>query len=81
MTKSPNVTYNEYPFGHASFLIAKDMSYLNDVLAVLETYNPEMKKIDMEKIIDAWEKKIILYYHKWRKSLETYWLFVVSSFY
>jgi len=53
MTKSPNVTYNEYPFGHASFLIAKDMSYINDVLAVLETYNPEMKKIDMEKIIDA----------------------------
>jgi hypothetical protein len=49
LTGSPNVTYNEYPFGHASFLIALDMSYMNDVLSILEDYNPTMKKDKEER--------------------------------
>lgn len=39
LVKSPNVTYNLYPFGHASFLIGKNMTFMNDVFAVLNDYN------------------------------------------
>ncbi|KAL4468663.1 hypothetical protein ABPG74_005166 [Tetrahymena malaccensis] len=43
---SPNVTYNLYPFGHASFLIGKNMTYMNDVFAVLNDYNQKATKIE-----------------------------------
>jgi hypothetical protein len=32
--------YKEYQLGHLSFMIAKDMSYFNDVFAMLNEYHP-----------------------------------------
>jgi hypothetical protein len=34
------VHYKEYPLGHLSFMVAKDMSYFNDVLTLIKKYNP-----------------------------------------
>ena len=32
--------YKEYPLGHLSFMIAKDMSYFKDVFNMLNQYHP-----------------------------------------
>jgi hypothetical protein len=32
--------YKEYPLGHLSFMIAKDMSYFKDVFNMLNEYHP-----------------------------------------
>jgi hypothetical protein len=35
------VYYKEYPMGHASFMVGKDMSYFNkDVIPLLHKYQP-----------------------------------------
>ena len=34
------VFYKEYELGHLTFMVAKDMSYFNDVLDVLKKYSP-----------------------------------------
>lgn len=34
------VHYKEYPLGHLSFMVAKDMSYFNDVMTLVKKYNP-----------------------------------------
>jgi len=36
LTGSPNVTYWLYPYTHGTFLLGKNVSYMNDVFAVLE---------------------------------------------
>jgi len=32
--------YQEYSMGHMSFMVAKDMSYFNDVMALVRKYHP-----------------------------------------
>jgi len=32
--------FKEYPLGHLSFLVGKDMSYFNDVMSILNQYHP-----------------------------------------
>ena len=32
--------YEEFPGGHATFLVGKDMSYWGRVMAIIEKYNP-----------------------------------------
>ena len=34
------VHYKEYPLGHLSFMVAKDMSYFNDVMTLMDKYHP-----------------------------------------
>jgi len=38
------VHYQEVDAGHSTFLIAKDMSYFNDVMDLVHTYNPLSEK-------------------------------------
>ena len=38
--KNDVVFYKEYNLGHLSFMVAKDMSYFNDVKALLAKYQP-----------------------------------------
>jgi len=33
------VYYGEHPLGHSSFMVAKDMSYFDDVVSLLHKYN------------------------------------------
>ncbi len=35
-----------YPLGHISFLFAKDMSYVDDVIAFLDTHAPDHQVIE-----------------------------------
>ena len=42
------ISYQELEFDHNSFILANDMSYFQDVLKVLEKYNPSLKKVDEE---------------------------------
>ena len=37
---TPVVFYKEYNAGHLTFMIGKDMSYFNDVMALLAQYQP-----------------------------------------
>jgi gastric triacylglycerol lipase len=37
---SPNVTFNEYPMAHTSFLLGRDMSFMNKVFAILKDNAP-----------------------------------------
>ncbi|EAR90444.2 Ab-hydrolase associated lipase region protein (macronuclear) [Tetrahymena thermophila SB210] len=46
LTGSPNVTLNIYPFGHASFLFAKNMSYVNDVFAIFKHYDQNQIQLE-----------------------------------
>jgi hypothetical protein len=32
--------YQEYPLGHLTFMVGKDMSYFNDVLKIINKYHP-----------------------------------------
>jgi hypothetical protein len=34
------VYYHEWPLGHMSFMVGKDMSYFNEVLDLLAQYQP-----------------------------------------
>jgi hypothetical protein len=36
------VHYEEIEAGHSSFLIAKDMSYFDNVMDLIHTYNPKL---------------------------------------
>ena len=36
---STNIYYQQYYLGHMSFAIAKDMSYFDDVMSILNHYN------------------------------------------
>jgi hypothetical protein len=33
------IHYKEYPLGHLSFMVAKDMSYFNDVMSLIHSHN------------------------------------------
>jgi hypothetical protein len=34
------VWYSEFPAGHASFMIGKNMTYVDDMLSIMSKYNP-----------------------------------------
>ena len=35
------VYYNEHPLGHSSFMVSTDMSYFDDVVSLINMYNPK----------------------------------------
>jgi len=41
------VHYKEYPLGHLSFMVAKDMSYFNDVLSLISQHSNDASETDI----------------------------------
>ena len=37
--------YQEYPLGHISFMVAKDMSYFNDVMSLIHSHNAYTEEV------------------------------------
>lgn len=58
------VHYKEYPLGHLSFMIAKDMSYFDDVMGLVAKYNPlseeEFDVIPEEPLALSQEEPVLL---------------------
>uniref|UniRef100_A0A7S3MWF5 Uncharacterized protein n=1 Tax=Strombidium inclinatum TaxID=197538 RepID=A0A7S3MWF5_9SPIT len=60
-SESPIVSKNEIEAGQASFLVGEDMSYLEDLVAMVKAHNPvpewiseEEPVVDLEGVVDKY---------------------------
>ena len=58
------ISYQEVEYDHLSFLIGKDMSYFDDVLSLIQKYNPVPKWITKKEIQWSRKKKLNKVHYK-----------------